>query len=46
MKEYQKPFIEDEEIEIEDICLVSGGTQSVNIDDGSVKNDPVTNLWN
>ena len=25
MKEYKKPFIEDEEILIEDICVASGG---------------------
>lgn len=27
MKEYIKPFIEDEEIEIEDICVPSGVVQ-------------------
>ena len=47
MKEYQKPFIEDEKIEIEDICTVSGGTRSVGIDDNDsgIIEDTIGDVW-
>jgi hypothetical protein len=47
MKDYLKPYIEDEEIEIEDICNVSGGTRSVGVDDtdSGIIEDPVSDLW-
>lgn len=44
MKEYQKPFIEDEEIDIEDICTVSGGTRGGVIDEDGDNFDS-ENLW-
>ena len=32
MKNYEKPFIEDEQIEIEDICSVSGGDTTAGVE--------------
>lgn len=47
MKEYLKPYIEEETIELEDIIAVSGGVKSVGVDDtdGGIIEDPVTDLW-
>jgi len=39
MKEYLKPFIEEEDIEIEDICAVSGGTKAGNADTDGQESD-------
>lgn len=44
MKEYLKPFIEDEEIELEDVIAASNGG-SGDVDTAGVE-DPVTSLWN
>ena len=44
MKEYQKPFIEDEEIELEDVIAVSGGTRGGIVDDDGDELDPAI-IW-
>lgn len=44
MKEYLKPYIEDEEIDIEDICTVSGGTQGGNADSNGQEFD-IEDVW-
>lgn len=42
MKEYKKPYIEEEEIELEDVIAVSGlKSPNVAYDDASVDNDGV-----
>lgn len=47
MKEYQKPFIEEEQVELEDIIAVSGGNRSVGIDDtdDGIIEDPIDKIW-
>ncbi len=47
MKEYQKPFIEEEQVELEDIIAVSGGSRSVGIDDtdDGIVEDPIDKIW-
>ena len=47
MRDYQKPFIEDETVELEDIIAVSGGSRSVGIDDtdDGIVEDPIDNIW-
>lgn len=45
MRDYIKPFIEDEEIEIEDICSVSGGTRGVDVDTDIIQEDTPGTLW-
>lgn len=44
MKEYKKPFIEEEIIEIEDIMAVSGGSKSASLESDGQSVD-VKNLW-
>lgn len=44
MKEYKKPYIEEEKIELEDIIAVSGGTKSGKLEDDGQSVD-VKNLW-
>ncbi len=44
MKEYQKPFIEDEEIELEDVIAVSGGTRGGVVDEDGDELDP-SKIW-
>ena len=47
MKEYLKPYIEDENIELEDIIAVSGGVKGVGVDDNDsgIIQDPTSDLW-
>ena len=40
MKEYQKPYLEDEEVELEDIIAVSGGTRGGSVDSDGDNLDP------
>lgn len=44
MREYIKPFIEEEKIELEDIIAVSGGTGAGDADSDGQEGD-ATKLW-
>ncbi len=44
MRDYKKPLIEDEFIDIEDICAVSGGTSAGNADSSGQSGD-LGDLW-
>lgn len=48
MKKYNKPYIEEEQIELEDVIASSGITLKgiANIEDGDTgDSEPVGNLW-
>lgn len=46
MKKYLKPFIEDEDIEIEDICAMSGVTKAdEGSSDTSGSEDTIQDIW-
>lgn len=46
MKEYKKPYIEDEKIEIEDVIAISGlGSVFVDGNDTGIVEDAPGSLW-
>jgi hypothetical protein len=46
MKEYLKPYIEEEEVEIEDICSMSLLSKPGNVDADDVEEVDVTDVFN
>ncbi len=45
MKEYIKPYIEDEEIEIEDICNASNGLGEKTVTDDFTDDGSDNSIW-